>query len=296
MRVLLPLRKVPANNHDSSSSLEEEEAAAAAAAVGQQEATVIATPVGPGSLVPAVGLDLDHLGCYSAETAAAESCSVDVGDEGQGLGSSAAQAFSRAALISRKQKEARKAAWDDETGLRKSLVESLKEIASRKGSHSVYRKRKASVEIGDSSSKACKKRPALVDRKPPARDLSSSNNNNNMVGGSRRRVYAYGDSSDDSIRQTSTDLEDDPVENDPLENNPASARGDPLNDDVDFALALKKRGLELRLQEGDGNCLFRAVSLQVYGDPSMHNDVRQQCLDFMVSYDYLFATYSTVHH
>jgi OTU domain-containing protein 5 len=69
------------------------------------------------------------------------------------------------------------------------------------------------------------------------------------------------------------------------ENNPASARGDIMNDDqdLDFSLALKKRGLEIREQEGDGNCLFRAVSLQVYGDPSMHGDVRKQCMDFMVS-------------
>jgi hypothetical protein len=33
--------------------------------------------------------------------------------------------------------------------------------------------------------------------------------------------------------------------------------------------------------EGDGNCLFRAVSLQVYGDVAMHAEVRTCCLDFM---------------
>ena len=49
----------------------------------------------------------------------------------------------------------------------------------------------------------------------------------------------------------------------------------------DFALVLKKRGLEIVPQEGDGNCLFRAVSLQVYGDATMHADVRKQCMDFM---------------
>ena len=48
-----------------------------------------------------------------------------------------------------------------------------------------------------------------------------------------------------------------------------------------FSKALKDRGLEIREQEGDGNCLFRAVSLQVYGDPNMHMDVRNQCLDHM---------------
>lgn len=32
---------------------------------------------------------------------------------------------------------------------------------------------------------------------------------------------------------------------------------------------------------GDGNCLFRAISLQVYGSSDMHSTVRAQCLDFM---------------
>jgi hypothetical protein len=77
-------------------------------------------------------------------------------------------------------------------------------------------------------------------------------------------------------------------------NDPAGdiADDDDANDDANdandddqvtdsFRQALKKRGLEIVVQEGDGNCLFRAVSLQVYGDSSMHADVRQQCLDFM---------------
>lgn len=47
------------------------------------------------------------------------------------------------------------------------------------------------------------------------------------------------------------------------------------------AVLKKERGLEIREQDGDGNCLFRAISLQVYGDPSMHGDVRKQCMDHM---------------
>lgn len=48
-----------------------------------------------------------------------------------------------------------------------------------------------------------------------------------------------------------------------------------------FQEALKKRGLEEIEQEGDGNCLFRAVSLQIYGDSDSHMDVRKRCMDFM---------------
>jgi hypothetical protein len=50
----------------------------------------------------------------------------------------------------------------------------------------------------------------------------------------------------------------------------------------DFQEKLKKeRGLEIVEQAGDGNCLFRAVSLQVYGDASMHAEIRERCMDFM---------------
>ena len=34
----------------------------------------------------------------------------------------------------------------------------------------------------------------------------------------------------------------------------------------------------------DGNCLFRAVADQVYGDPEMHADVRHLCVDYMVGW------------
>ena len=50
-----------------------------------------------------------------------------------------------------------------------------------------------------------------------------------------------------------------------------------------FVAALKKMGFEVVEQEGDGNCLFRAVSLQVYGHADHHAEVRERCMDFMAS-------------
>ena len=40
--------------------------------------------------------------------------------------------------------------------------------------------------------------------------------------------------------------------------------------------------LVLQRVQGDGNCLFRAVALQVYGDENWHDRVREECMDFMV--------------
>ena len=45
--------------------------------------------------------------------------------------------------------------------------------------------------------------------------------------------------------------------------------------------------------ERDGNCLFRAVSLQVYGDAEQHSEVREQCLDFMAADEQHFGTFIT---
>lgn len=38
----------------------------------------------------------------------------------------------------------------------------------------------------------------------------------------------------------------------------------------------------MKVVAGDGNCMFRAVADQVYGDEEMHEKVRACCLDYMV--------------
>ena len=65
------------------------------------------------------------------------------------------------------------------------------------------------------------------------------------------------------------------------------------DDDNAFVQALKKKGLEIVEQAGDGNCLFRAVSLQVYGDASMHAEVRTRCMDFMAVNEEHFGEFVT---
>jgi len=58
-----------------------------------------------------------------------------------------------------------------------------------------------------------------------------------------------------------------------------------------FQTELKKKGMELVEQEGDGNCLFRAISLQIYGDSDLHMDVRKRCLDFMEKEETHFSSF-----
>lgn len=49
----------------------------------------------------------------------------------------------------------------------------------------------------------------------------------------------------------------------------------------DFIAALRRKNLEIKEQKGDGNCLFRSVALQVYGDSNCHVEVRKNCMDYI---------------
>lgn len=43
----------------------------------------------------------------------------------------------------------------------------------------------------------------------------------------------------------------------------------------------RSKGLEVKKMREDGNCLFRAVADQVYGDSEAYDLVRQMCIDYM---------------
>lgn len=53
--------------------------------------------------------------------------------------------------------------------------------------------------------------------------------------------------------------------------------------DEQFEKCMAGRGYELRPVEEDGACLFRSISLQIYGDEEMHDVVRQHTMDYIVS-------------
>eukprot|EP00658_Telonema_sp_P-2_P026012 TRINITY_DN20491_c0_g1_i8.p1 TRINITY_DN20491_c0_g1~~TRINITY_DN20491_c0_g1_i8.p1 ORF type:complete len:365 (+),score=102.69 TRINITY_DN20491_c0_g1_i8:170-1264(+) len=52
--------------------------------------------------------------------------------------------------------------------------------------------------------------------------------------------------------------------------------------------SLQGHGLEYHRSGGDGNCLFRSVSMVLYGDESVHEIVRAHCLDYMVAQAHAF--------
>uniref|UniRef100_A0A1D1Z6K1 ubiquitinyl hydrolase 1 n=1 Tax=Anthurium amnicola TaxID=1678845 RepID=A0A1D1Z6K1_9ARAE len=60
----------------------------------------------------------------------------------------------------------------------------------------------------------------------------------------------------------------------------------PCYDDAErehlFVLDIRRiKGFEVKRMLEDGNCLFRAVADQVYGDPEAYDMVRQMCIDYM---------------
>jgi hypothetical protein len=48
-----------------------------------------------------------------------------------------------------------------------------------------------------------------------------------------------------------------------------------------YITALKYQSLRVEAMSGDGNCLFRSVAHQIYGDEEFHDVVRQKCMDYM---------------
>lgn len=63
--------------------------------------------------------------------------------------------------------------------------------------------------------------------------------------------------------------------------------------DEAFAKVLSERGFILHEMEEDGACLFRAISLQIYGDQEMHETIRQQTMDYIYQNREYFAQFVT---
>lgn len=53
--------------------------------------------------------------------------------------------------------------------------------------------------------------------------------------------------------------------------------------DRQFAKTMSDRGFVIEEIAEDGACLFRSISLQIFGDQDMHEIIRQQTMDHIVS-------------
>jgi hypothetical protein len=61
-----------------------------------------------------------------------------------------------------------------------------------------------------------------------------------------------------------------------------------------FARGLDALGLRLARAEGDGNCLFRSLAHQIYGDQELHRLVRHACVSFIAANRDVFAPFCTL--
>ncbi|EPS62929.1 hypothetical protein M569_11859 [Genlisea aurea] len=61
-----------------------------------------------------------------------------------------------------------------------------------------------------------------------------------------------------------------------------------------FEITLNRaRGLEIQRMPEDGNCLFRAVASQVYGNSELHDLIRHMCVDYMEREKHRFSEFMT---
>lgn len=71
-----------------------------------------------------------------------------------------------------------------------------------------------------------------------------------------------------------------------------SFSGDDVDLDIDaFNAILRKKNLYVRDVSSDGNCLFRAVSDQLYGSESRHSELRQRACGYMRCHEDAFAPF-----
>jgi OTU domain-containing protein 3 len=53
------------------------------------------------------------------------------------------------------------------------------------------------------------------------------------------------------------------------------------NEEVRYAAELLKEGYQIEYIDGDGNCLFRSISDQLYSDQSHHLEIRHQVMNYI---------------
>lgn len=56
---------------------------------------------------------------------------------------------------------------------------------------------------------------------------------------------------------------------------------------------MNDRGFVIEQIVEDGACLFRSISLQIYGDQDMHEIIRNQTMDYIVSIEPLASSSSS---
>lgn len=62
---------------------------------------------------------------------------------------------------------------------------------------------------------------------------------------------------------------------------------------IKFERELRKLGLEIRVVEGDGACMFRSISIAKYANDESHAMVRRACIRFMIQNKSKFVPYIT---
>ncbi len=63
------------------------------------------------------------------------------------------------------------------------------------------------------------------------------------------------------------------------------------NREAQFEQKLVAKGLKIKVVAGDGNCLFRAISDQVYGKEEYHGMIREHCMNYISVEKEYFSQY-----
>ena len=126
--------------------------------------------------------------------------------------------------------------------------------------------------------------PPETQRAPAARTHGSASRSPSPPDGTRRQTSAGSGlrsppQSAERLHAHTPFLLDDDASSASDESCTGARAGDDAN--ARLTAAMGERGWHVEAMEGDGNCLFRAVSHQLYGDAGMHDEVRAAVVAYM---------------
>ena len=108
------------------------------------------------------------------------------------------------------------------------------------------------------------------------------NENNNTTHLMSNNIYDSSILRSNSLSLDSFDSNSEQKSSHPI-NNVVKNLVEPLNkiDENEFKQSLASLNLKIHTILGDGNCLFRAIADQVFGNENLHEDIREEIVDYI---------------
>lgn len=172
----------------------------------------------------------------------------------------------------------------------------ITEIKNKKSPKPASKQEKArnGIAFGDITGDLRKLGKSIVGGSKKNKESNSSNNSNGLqtesVNGTASNDEGNGEIKEEGTIEVNENFEE---ETDDAIARSAEALQAEIEKERRFIEALARKGLHVIEIEGDGNCLFRAISHQLYLNEDHHEALRRQCVEHLVYHKKRFSLFCT---